>query len=91
VDLYATLGTQLVCYVPSLHETFGQRLKRVRLTRKLSQEQFAELLGMSLDFLSLIEQEINAPSFENLDAAQLNLPVSALFEFSATLDPSFRE
>jgi transcriptional regulator with XRE-family HTH domain len=90
VDLYATPGTQLVCYVPSLRETFGQRLKRVRLTRELSQEQFAELLGMSLDFLSLIEREINAPSFENLDAfsAQLNLPVSVLFDFSATLDPS---
>jgi transcriptional regulator with XRE-family HTH domain len=82
-----------VYYVPSLREQFGQRLKRVRLTRKLSQEQFAELLGISVDFLSLIERGINAPSFENLDAfsTQLNLPVSVLFDFSATLDPSFRE
>jgi transcriptional regulator with XRE-family HTH domain len=79
--------------VPSLREKFGQRLKLIRLARKLSQEQFAELLGISVDFLSLIERGINAPSFENLDAfsTQLNLPVSALFDFAATLDPSLRE
>jgi transcriptional regulator with XRE-family HTH domain len=56
----------------------------------LSQEQFAELLGISVDFLSLIERGINAPSFENLDAfsAQLKMPLSVLFDFDSTLDPS---
>jgi transcriptional regulator with XRE-family HTH domain len=51
----------------------------------MSQEQFAELIGISVDFLSLIERGVNAPSFENLDAfaAQLELPVSALFDFDA--------
>jgi len=79
--------------VPSLREQFGQRLKAIRLARKLSQEQFADLLGISVDFLSLIERGINAPSFENLDAfsAQLNIPLSALFDFNATSNPSFRE
>ena len=79
--------------MPSLRENFGQRLKRIRLARKLSQEQFAEFLGISADFLSLLERGINAPWFENLDAfsAQLNVPVSVLFDFSATLDPSLRE
>jgi transcriptional regulator with XRE-family HTH domain len=59
----------------------------------LSQEQFAELLGISVDFLSLIERGINAPSFENLEAfsAQLNIPLSALFDFDATLNPSMRD
>jgi len=49
----------------------------------MSQEEFAELLGISVDFLSLIERGINAPSFENLDAfsAQLGIPVSQLFTF----------
>jgi transcriptional regulator with XRE-family HTH domain len=76
--------------VPSLREKFGQRLKVIRLARKLSQEQFAELLGISVDFLSLIERGINAPSFENLDAfsAQLKIPVSALFDFDTFSDPS---
>jgi transcriptional regulator with XRE-family HTH domain len=65
----------------------------IRLARKLSQEQFAELLGISVDFLSLIERGINAPSFENLDAfsAQLKIPVSVLFDFESTLDPSAPE
>jgi transcriptional regulator with XRE-family HTH domain len=79
--------------VPSLREKFGQRLKAIRLARKLSQEQFAELLGISVDFLSLIERGINAPSFENLDAfsTQLNIPLTALFDFDAALNPSSNE
>jgi len=49
----------------------------------MSQEQFAELLGISVDFLSLIERGINAPSFENLEvfSTQLGMSVSALFNF----------
>ena len=79
--------------MPSLRERFGHRLRAIRLARKLSQEQFAELLGISVDFLSLIERGINAPSFENLDAfsAQLKIPLSVLFDFDTTLDPSLRE
>jgi transcriptional regulator with XRE-family HTH domain len=75
--------------VPSLRDKFGQRLRTIRLARKLSQEQFSELLGISVDFLSLIERGINAPSFENLDvfSAQLNIPLSVLFDFDATLAP----
>ena len=79
--------------MPSLRDKFGQRLRAIRLARKLSQEQFAELLGISVDFLSLIERGINAPSFENLDAfsAQLKIPLSVLFDFDSTSDPSLRE
>jgi len=49
----------------------------------MSQEQFAELLEISVDFLSLIERGINAPSFENIDvfAKQLGIRVSDLFTF----------
>lgn len=79
--------------MPSLRDKFGQRLRAIRLARKLSQEQFAELLGISVDFLSLIERGINAPSFENLDAfsTQLKMPLSVLFDFDSTPDPSLRE
>jgi transcriptional regulator with XRE-family HTH domain len=50
----------------------------------MSQEQFAELLEISVDFLSLIERGINAPSFENLEvfSVQLGLSVSELFTFT---------
>jgi transcriptional regulator with XRE-family HTH domain len=76
-------------YVPSLREKFGKRLKAIRLERNLSQEQFAELLGISLGFLSLIERGINAPSFEYLDAfsVQLKMPLTLLFDFHATSNP----
>lgn len=67
----------------TLRERFGQRLKAIRVARKMSQEEFAELIGISVDFLSLIERGINAPSFENIDAfsAQLQIPISELFSF----------
>jgi transcriptional regulator with XRE-family HTH domain len=67
----------------SLRDKFGSRLKAIRLSRQLSQEQFAELLGISVDFLSLIERGINAPSFENLEmfSTRLAMPVSELFTF----------
>lgn len=71
----------------SLREKFGRRLREVRLSRQLSQEQFAELLQISVDFLSLIERGINAPSFENLEvfSKQLGLQVSDLFTFEKDL------
>jgi transcriptional regulator with XRE-family HTH domain len=33
----------------------------------MTQEQFAEALGISVDFLSLVERGINAPSFDTLE------------------------
>ena len=67
----------------SLRRQFGIRLKAIRLDRRLTQEQFAELVGISVDFLSLIERGINAPSFEVLEqmAGRLRLPVRELFDF----------
>lgn len=66
-----------------LREKFGNRLKTLRSARKMSQEEFSELLGISVDFLSLIERGINAPSFENLEvfSTQLGIPVHELFVF----------
>ena len=56
----------------------------------MSQEEFAELLDISVDFLSLIERGINAPSFENLEvfATQLGVPVSDLFTFDVGTAPA---
>ena len=56
----------------------------------MSQEQFAELLEISVDFLSLIERGINAPSFENLEvfSDQLGIPLHELFVFEGTLPDS---
>ncbi len=52
--------------------------------RRMTQEQFAEALDVSVDFLSLIERGRNAPSFEALDkiAKRLRMSVADLFNFS---------
>ena len=67
----------------SLRKNFGKRMKAIRLERQYTQEGFAELLGISVDFLSLIERGINSPSFDVLEnmAESLHVPVMALFDF----------
>jgi transcriptional regulator with XRE-family HTH domain len=69
--------------VATLRKKFGLRLREIRLQREMTQEQFAEAIDISVDFLSLIERGINAPSFEALEkiARRLRLPVSDLFTF----------
>lgn len=49
----------------------------------MSQERFAEFVGISVDFLSLIERGRNAPSFETIEhlARKLRVPVMVLFDF----------
>jgi transcriptional regulator with XRE-family HTH domain len=78
--------------MPSLRRDFGNRLKAIRLDRGLTQEQFAELVGISVDFLSLIERGINAPSFEVLEqmADRLDLKVRELFDFRKAVRPALR-
>jgi transcriptional regulator with XRE-family HTH domain len=55
----------------------------------MTQEQFAELLDISIDFLSLIERGINAPSFESIEAFSITLgiPVRDFFDFSPERSP----
>jgi transcriptional regulator with XRE-family HTH domain len=72
--------------MPSLRRQFGSRLKAIRLDRKLTQEEFAELIGISVDFLSLIERGINSPGFDVLErmADRLGMQVRELFDFRKT-------
>jgi transcriptional regulator with XRE-family HTH domain len=71
--------------VATLRKKFGARLRQIRAHRRMTQEQFAEMLEISVDFLSLIERGRNAPSFETLDkiAKLLRVSVAELFTFSA--------
>ena len=70
----------------SLRRQFGKHLRSIRQERLLTQEQFAELVGISVDFLSSIERGINSPSFEVLERISrgLRLPVMALFDFRSS-------
>ena len=49
----------------------------------MTQERFAETLGISVDFLSLVERGISAPSFETIErmSKRLRVPVADLFSF----------
>ena len=68
----------------SLRSQFGEHLKSIRTARNLTQEEFAEVIGISVDFLSLIERGINAPSFERIEqiAQRLDTSVASLFTFT---------
>lgn len=76
----------------SLRKQFGQRVRQIRDEMDKSQESFAEMVGMSVDFLSLIERGRNSPSFPKLErmAKGLNKPVSYLFNFETLAQPSKR-
>jgi transcriptional regulator with XRE-family HTH domain len=66
-----------------LRMMFGHRVRSLRKKHHLTQEQLAELAGISVDFLSLIERGRNSPSFENLEALgnALRISVASLFTF----------
>ena len=69
--------------MPTLRQRFGQRILGIRLKKGMTQERFAELLDISVDFLSLIERGRNAPSFETLEkmAKRLRVEPRDLFDF----------
>jgi len=70
----------------ALQVRFGQNLKLLRVNQNLTQESLAEKVGLSVDFIGLIERGERAPSFKTLDtlAKALKVPVSKLFTFEDT-------
>jgi transcriptional regulator with XRE-family HTH domain len=68
--------------VTGLRVRFGLRLKSLRIDKGLTQGELAELVGLSVDFIGLIERGERSPSFESLDKLSkvFNIPVSSLFE-----------
>jgi transcriptional regulator with XRE-family HTH domain len=66
-----------------LRKKFGKRLQTLRRQAGLTQEQLAEATNISVDFLSLVERGVNAPSFENLEklSKALGISVRELFDF----------
>jgi transcriptional regulator with XRE-family HTH domain len=75
--------------VATLRKQFGARLRQIRAQRGMTQERFAETLNLSVDFLSLIERRISAPSFETLEkmAKRLKIPVADMFKFDSDTQP----
>jgi transcriptional regulator with XRE-family HTH domain len=67
----------------NLRILFGKRLRKIRRNKDLTQERLAEMLGVSVEFVSNMERGVNAPSFETIEkiAEVFNLPFSELFNF----------
>ena len=67
-----------------LQKKLGQRIAELRRARKLTQEQLAEGVGCSVEFISLVERGVNAPSVAGLEsfAKVLRVEVRELFTFS---------
>jgi transcriptional regulator with XRE-family HTH domain len=70
--------------VATLRKLFGKKLRAFRKERNMTQEEFAELLNISVDFLSLVERGLNAPSFESIEvfSITLGIPVRDFFDFA---------
>jgi transcriptional regulator with XRE-family HTH domain len=66
-----------------LQRKLGQRIASLRKGRKLTQEQLAEAIGCSIEFISLVERGVNAPSVAGLEkfAKILKVEVRELFTF----------
>lgn len=66
-----------------LQRKLGQRIASLRKARKLTQEQLAEAIGCSVEFISLVERGVNAPSVAGLEkfAKILKTEVKELFSF----------
>jgi len=60
-----------------LRSDFGRRLRQIRRNRDLTQQQVAEVTGLSIEFISNLERDRNAPSFETIEklAEVLGSPV----------------
>jgi len=66
-----------------LQKKLGRRIAELRRARKLTQEQLAEAIGCSVEFVSLVERGVNAPSVAGLGnfAKVLKVEVRDLFTF----------
>lgn len=67
-----------------LKASFGKRIRSLRRVRDLTQEELAESVGCSTEYVSRIERGLVSPSFEILSAlaTAFQVDVSALFDFS---------
>lgn len=66
-----------------LQKKLGQRIAALRKKQGLTQEGLAEVIGCSVEFISLVERGVNAPSVAGLQgfADALDVEVRDLFTF----------
>lgn len=66
-----------------LQKKLGRRIASLRKARGFTQERLAEVVGYSVEFVSLVERGINAPSVAGLEkfSKALKVEVWELFTF----------
>ena len=66
-----------------LQRKLGKRIADLRRAKKLTQEQLAEAVGCSVEFISLVERGVNAPSVAGLEkfSKVLKVEVKEMFTF----------
>jgi transcriptional regulator with XRE-family HTH domain len=66
-----------------LKKKLGVRVAELRRRKNLTQEQLAERVGRSVEFISLVERGVNSPSVAGLEkfAKALGVEVKDLFHF----------
>ena len=66
-----------------LRVRFGNRLRQLRKVSNLTQEELAEKVEVSVDFIGLIERGLRGPSFDTLYKLSKTLAVdlSEFFKF----------
>ena len=67
----------------SLNRKLGERLKKIRLEKGMSQGDIAKKLGVHRSYISGIERGIRNPTVKNVEklADALGVDVSELFKF----------
>lgn len=71
-----------------LQKQLGKRIGDLRRSLALTQEQLAEAVGCSVEFISLVERGVNAPSIAGLEkfAEALHVEPRDLFNFKEQND-----
>ena len=73
-----------------LQKKLGQRIADLRKVRQFTQTELANKVGLSTEFISLVERGVNAPSVAGLEkfARVLKVEVIDLFTFQRKQRPS---
>ena len=74
-------------------EKFAYNLKKIRKSRKLTQEQLAELVGVDFRYISFLENARSFPSCELIEkfVDALGINYSELFDFEEKFDRELAE
>lgn len=67
----------------SILQKFGQQLKKLRVEKNLTQEQFAKKCGLHKNYIGMVERGVRNPSLINIEviAKGLEISISDLMKF----------